>query len=166
MTKIPLTKGKFALVDDEDFDFINQWKWHINTNGYAVRSEHIAGSSEGGLIPHGRHKNLFLHRVLTKTPQGMVVDHINRDKLDNRRSNLRICTHQENTFNQTVKKGSSIYKGVCWDNRAQKWMSYIHPDKKMKFLGYFPTERWAAMAYDIAAKDLFGKFAKLNFRSI
>jgi hypothetical protein len=161
--QISLTQGKFALVDDEDFECLSKWKWYVNSNGYAIRSVHIIGSSKQGKVPHGKHNNIFLHRFITKVEKGSFVDHINQNKLDNRKENLRVCTLKENCFNKSKVRGSSIYKGVCWDKRANKWIASIHPSRKTKFIGHFPTEFIAAMAYDIWAKELFGEFASLNF---
>lgn len=163
MKQIPLSKGQFALVDDADFQWLDQWKWHLSCNGYAARSSHIPGSSQNGKIHGGKHINIFLHRLVTGAEKGFVVDHINHDKLDNRRQNLRVCLFRENTLNKLKTKGTSKYKGVCWDKRASKWVAYIHPDRKMKFLGYFISEEQAARAYDTKALELFKDFSKLNF---
>src|SRR6266513_4663456 len=97
MKKIKLTKGKYALVDDVDFEWLNQWKWHITTNRYASRT----------LWPSK--KDVYMHRIILNAQKGQEVDHINRDPLDNRRSNISLCTHAQNMANK-VSKGMSWVK--------------------------------------------------------
>ena len=108
MTKsIPLTKGKFALIDDEDYDWLMQWKW-VYSNGYAFRW------SKGG---KKYRKGTFMHRMICNTSVGMLTDHINGNKLDNRRSNLRICTASDNQANRIkLHKTSSSFKGVSFND--------------------------------------------------
>ena len=86
MKEIPLTRGKFALVDDEDYEWLSQWKWYCSTTGYAVRG--------------CKNRILYMHREIAKTKPGMLTDHINRNKLDNRKENLRFCSHRENMKNR------------------------------------------------------------------
>jgi hypothetical protein len=93
----------------------------------------------------------------------MEIDHINGDGLDNRRENLRICNHQQNSGNQGPRGGSSRFKGVCWHKNHRIWAAFIGIDFKQKHLGHFHTEEEAARAYDVAALEHFGEFAKLNF---
>jgi hypothetical protein len=157
MTHIPLSQqGKnkglyFALVDDEDFKRCSKLRWSFNPNGYAERRK-------GKTIER-------LHRFIMNCPKGKEVDHINGNKLDNRKCNLRICTQHQNSFNKSKQQGkySSIYKGVCFFKRDKNWMANITKNNKYIFIGYFKEERHAAMAYDIWAKELFGKHARLNF---
>lgn len=149
MKLIPLTKGRFATVDDEDYQWLNQWKWHCESLGYAVRRYTL-----------NDYKIVRMHRLIMNTPKGMECDHINGNKLDNRKVNLRNCSHQENARNQhKYKVRSSKYKGVSQCIREGKWQVYVG----RQFIGYFENERWAAMAYDINAKALFGEFAHTNF---
>lgn len=148
MKKILLTQGKYAIVDDEDFDELNQQKWFFHSNGYAV------GKVDG--------KAVYMHRVIAGTPSYMLTDHANGDKLDNQRTNLRICTYAQNGYNQRTNSGSSIYKGVCWITRDKKWRAQITLNKKRKFLGYFNNEIDAAKAYNEAATEHYGEFACLN----
>ena len=140
-------KGKyFALVDDEDYEKVSNYNWYYD-RGYASNN----------LIRK-------MHTFLMGYPKGMVVDHINHNKLDNRHSNLRICTHQQNQHNQKkCVRGSSTYKGIYWDKRKDKWAVQIQFNNKQYWIGYFDKELWAAMAYDINAKILFGQYAGLNF---
>lgn len=145
--EIPLTQGKVTIVDAADYDWLNQWKWHITSHGYASRDP----------------KTTYLHRFILNAPKGMWVDHINGDRLDNRRCNLRICTRQENLRNQKKQSGrSSKYKGVCWHNQSKCWMAYIKHNKVSMNLGCYKKEEDAACAYNEAATRLFGEFAKLN----
>lgn len=142
---------KFILIDNEDFEWLNQWKWSYK-DGYAVRT----------IWP--THHQIRMHRLIMNTPKGMDTDHINGNGLDNRKLNLRICTTSQNLMNKTKKQNhSSTYKGVHWDKQMQKWRTNIYINHKQTFIGLFDKERWAAMAYDLWAKENYGKFAKLNF---
>jgi hypothetical protein len=150
--KIPLTQGKFALVDPEDYAELARHKWCAAKQGnsfYAVRSE------------HGR--QLRMHRVILNAPAGMVVDHIDHEGLNNTKRNLRSCTKAQNAHNQRPQKGcSSRFKGVCWSKRERKWYSRIQCHGRPRSLGLFKNERDAARARDAAAQALHGEFAYLN----
>jgi|SRR5690606_26680707 len=146
---IPLTRGKFAKVDNEDFDKVRGFNWYYNKHGtgYATNSH---------LGP--------MHRYITNTPKGMVVDHINHDTLDNRKSNLRICTQLQNSANQRpYENSSSKYKGVSWDSENNKWRATIRWGGVSKCLGRYETEEEAGVAYDLEAIHRQGDFAYLNF---
>jgi hypothetical protein len=151
MKKIKIQNSeKFILVDEEDFDYLNQWRWRINTNGYAVKGESIS-------------RNL-MHRILLNDPINLQVDHRNGDKLDNRKENLRICTSSQNKMNVGIKSNNtSTYKGVSFDKFRNKYRACIMVNKKTISLGRFDSPIDAAHAYDEAAKKYFGEFAKLNF---
>ena len=153
MKKIELTQGQYAIVDDEYFDEINQYNWYSN-KGYAVR--HVTVS--------GKRTKQLMHRLITNCPDDMEVDHINHDKLDNQKSNLRVCSTSENQHNQQMrtKAKTSSYKGVCFDKHAGKWRARIGLNNEYKFLGLFENEIDAAIAYNNAAIELFGEFAFLN----
>jgi hypothetical protein len=154
MKEIPLTRGQFALVDDEDFEYLNQWKWITTDNGYARRTEY----------KNGTQKPVNMHVLIASPSLGMLVDHINGNKLDNRRENLRICTNTENRRNiSKYKNNTSGYKGVTWHKQHRKWYAQIVPLRKNIFLGLFSDAKEAARAYDAAAKKYFGQFARLNF---
>jgi hypothetical protein len=156
MKQIPLTQGKFAIVDDEDYDFLIQWKWHLSNRGYARRNNYV----EGVIV---NPKSILMHRVILGDPIGFQVDHINGDKLDNRKSNLRVCTTGENARNRGKNKnGTSGYKGVHFYKAYRKWQSHIMHERKMVWLGYFDTAEKAALAYNEAATKLHGEFAHLN----
>ena len=158
MTKqIPLSQGKFVIVDDKDYEFLSQWKWCFNGR-YAMRNKYLGWKNRKSIL-----KTIYMHRLILNPPDGFYTDHINGDKLDNRRSNLRICTNQQNQFNQTpTQGGSSKYKGVTWHKRDEMWMSSIRLNNKTKFLGYFDSEEDAAQAYNFAAIEHHGEFANLN----
>lgn len=156
MKQIALTQGKFALVDDKDLEWLNQWKWFAkknNNNYYAVRSSKW---------PKQRH--IFMHRVIINAPNDKYVDHANLNGLDNRRSNIRLCTNSQNVRNQRITKtrGTSQYRGVSWDSKVKKWRACIVLECKLRHLGYYKSEHRAAIVYNDAAKELFGEFSRLN----
>ena len=158
MTKeIVLTKGKVALVDDDDFDELNKFKWCANesptTKGlfYVLRN--------GGNKTH-----VFMHRIIMNVHKGEYVDHINRDGCDNRKCNLRVCTHSQNIHNHKLfKNNTSGLHNVYWSKHAKKWRAYVRENKKKIMLGSFDTKDDAGRAYDKRAKELYGEFAVLNF---
>lgn len=155
MKRISLSQGKFALVDDEDFEFLSQWKWSFH-KGYAVRT--VSRIKNGKLVS----KHAYMHREVNETPDGFITDHINGNKLDNRRANLRSCTSSQNAGNRKVGFGVSKYKGVSWDNKNKKWKSTVKFLGKSIHLGFFLYEGEAAEAYNKAAVKYFGEFANLN----
>lgn len=145
---IHLTQQRSTIVDRVDFTYLMQWKWYFH-NGYAVRQ---AGGRKNK-------KMILMHRVIMQTPRTMITDHINGDKLDNRRCNLRLCTRKQNQQNQKiVRGGTSKFKGVRWSKRENKWIAKI----EQKHLGCFLLETDAALAYNAAAIKYFGEFARLN----
>lgn len=151
--QIPLTKGKFAIVDNEDYAYLSQWKWCYVAGGYAMRAEG----------PRRNKQYVYMHRTITAAPAGVEVDHINGNGLDNRRSNLRLAIGNQNHRNKRKQPGkSSQYKGVCWFAARNKWKASITVNYKQMFLGDFDDEIEAAKAYDEAARRLFGEFALLN----
>lgn len=149
---IPLTKGKFAIVDAADYNWLSRYKWHAVRSGdrfYAYRSKNK--------------RCLSMHRVITGAPKGKVVDHRDGNSLNNRRSNLRVCKISENLYNCRGRNMTSKYKGVHWDKQHKKWVAAITDRGKYKFIGHFDRESEAARAYDRKAAELFGEFAYLNF---
>lgn len=148
MKKIPLTQGKFALIDDEDEELVSRHKWHTQSRGY-VRT--FVGR-----------KSIYLHRLIMNAPDGVEVDHINNNKLDCRKSNMRLCTRSQNNMNKPCGKGSSLFKGVHWDKARGKWMARAVVKGKLKNLGRFEKEEDAARAYNRAAIENYGEFANLN----
>jgi hypothetical protein len=148
--EIQLTQGKVAIVDDEDFEYLNRWTWHYCT-GYAKRIIDI----------NGKRKRIRMHRAVLDTPDGIETDHINRNKLDNRKENLRYCTRAENMRNVCTRGNNlSGYKGVGWN--LGKWRSRITIDGKRICLGRFVNVKDAAQAYNKSAKEHYGEFAYLN----
>lgn len=156
---IPLTKGYSAIVDDDDYDYLMQWKWHVKPNTkvfYAIRN--LNWSLNG----HPKVSCVWMHRELIGI-SGLLVDHINRDGLDNRRANLRLATKSQNGMNSRDKRGTSRYKGVSWENENSAWYARITIGYRPIFWGRFQSEEEAARAYDAKAIELFGEFANLNF---
>ena len=147
------------MVDDADFEWLNQFKWcahRIGNSYYAV-----------AWIPYdGKRKQIAMHRMILNTPSDMQSDHRNGDGLDNQRCNLRICSSSQNIMNS--KKGSrrsSRFKGVYWEKARQKWHVEIQAFGKKHHLGRFEKEKDAAIAYDLAARKHFGRFARLNLEA-
>ncbi len=155
--KILLGNGKFTMIDEDDYKNLSQWKWSCSYNGYAWRRVSL------GYV-NGKRKRaiIFMHRFIMNTPSDMITDHINGDKLDNRKSNLRICTYTQNSRNSISKRGSSKYKGVYLDKSENRWVAQIVVNKKTKFLGRYNTQEEAASIYNNEAKKQFGEFSRVN----
>ena len=139
-------KGKFTLVDAEDFELANRYHWTLNHNGYAMTDISC--------------KSVLLHHFITGfkwyLTNGQEIDHISGDKLDNQKANLRPATRTQNCQNAKKRKGtSSKYKGVSWDKERGKWIAYINYGGKMHFLGRYHDEEDAAEVYDLAALRWF-----------
>jgi hypothetical protein len=153
MKEIPLTKGKSAIVDDCDFEYYSKFNYYINSEGYAIREVWNGGNKI----------RLRMHREITNAPEGMDVDHINGDRVDNRRENLRLCTRSENLMNSRKRDNkSSKYKGVSFFKPVKMWRAYYQLNGRQKTIGYFRDEICAALAYNEAAIATYGEFARLN----
>ena len=160
--KIPLTRGKYTIVDPEDYDRLRKYKWYAQKNVhtfYAVRSL-TNGKKE-------KRKNAYMHHLVINIPDGMFCDHINHNGLDNRRANLRPVTLTQNVWNRRKfkKPSRSKYKGVDWSTEMKRWRARIRVNGKRIYLGSFKHEIEAAKAYDRAAAKYHGQFAALNFKS-
>lgn len=153
MTKnIQLSQGYSTIVDDEDYEWLMQYNWYYS-KGYAVCSKYL----------------YKMHRLLLHVDDPhILVDHVDRNKLNNTKVNLRIADASENNFNvpkqnyRSGRKMTSIYKGVSWSKKMQSWKSSIGYKNKQIFLGYFSTELDGAVAYNNKARELFGDFACIN----
>lgn len=157
--KIPLTQGRFALIDPADYEIVRTRSWVL----YRGRHGNLYARAFD-CVRDGRKHHISMHKAIMRTPPGMEVDHINGDGLDNRRTNLRLCTHQNNMRNMKPgRPASSRFKGVAWYRRDGRWRAYLVIDAKQTHLGYFDDETEAAHAYDRAARRHFGAYARLNF---
>lgn len=153
--EIALTKGYVALVSAPAPISVSEYSWcaltGANGNVYAARRG-----------PRG--KLILMHREILDAPFGLEVDHINGNTLDNCNCNLRLATHRENSYNRAAHRdGSSRFKGVSWSRDRRKWLAKIDQGAKQKYLGLYSDEVAAALAYDQAARQMFGQFARLNF---
>lgn len=148
LTRIPLSEGQgYAIISPEDGGRVKEETWHLLKSGYA----------ESG-------KRILMHRFILQALEGSQIDHINGNKLDNRRSNLRFSTQAENMRNSSAQKNStSKFKGVNWDTNQKKWTAQITINYKKHHLGVYTTEEEAARAYDSAALYYFKEFAHTNF---
>lgn len=148
------------LIDGEYYDKVKSYNWHAyyspNTKSFYI-STNIRKNN-------GKYTLLRLHRLITDAPKGMCIDHINHNTLDNRKTNLRICTNAENQRNSRKHFDgiTSKYKGVSWKKHAKKFVAKIRYCGKDKHLGYFDNELDAAIAYNNAAIKYYGEYAKLN----
>lgn len=149
MKELKLACGAVTLVDDEDYEGLSQFSWR-RVRGYAVSSV-------------GERVILRLHRAILQAPEGLEVDHVNGNTLDNRKENLRLCTRQQNMCNQRVSKANtSGRKGVSWRKDLASWAAYITVHGKRVHLGFFLDRDDAAKAYDVASRKLHGEFGLQN----
>lgn len=155
MKEIIISDGSSVIVDDEDYERLSEWKWSANGNGYAVRNERYEPK---------KYRKQYLHRAVMNAKPGEIVDHINGNPLDNRKENLRICDFRGNAQNSRGKTDRmySKYKGVTFDKRRSKYVAQIGVDGKNVGLGGFTNEVEAAIAYNSAAIEYYGEFAKIN----
>jgi hypothetical protein len=150
MHEVQLTESKAAIVDDADAALVDQYKWYCSTY-YAFKH------------PTKSCHHSYMHRLIMGAKKGQIVDHINGDKLDNRRSNLRFCTPAQNNYNSSKhKRNTSGYKGVFWNGRDGKWLAQAKINQKQTYLGQYETREQAALYYNLAAIMFHGEFARLN----
>jgi len=149
--RIPLTKGKETLVDACDYEYLVQFNWCLSGK-YALR----APDKKGG-------KKILMHREILKPENGLYVDHISGDKLDNRRCNLRIATASQNACNKPkCARNKSGFKGVCWSRRRKKWQSCIYINRKQIVLGFYQNPEEAHQAYVAASILIHGEFSNTH----
>ncbi len=158
MKKIPLTKGLVAIVDEDDYEILSHFKWYSVGHPGKYYAAYYGGKNNG--YP----QHIRMHRVILNAPNGIEVDHINGDRLDNRRINLRLGSRAENACNRGKFNviTHSRYKGVTFHKRDRIWQGTICTNGNHVHLGYFKSEQEAATAYNIAAITYHGKYAKLN----
>ena len=159
--RIPLTRGKYAIVDPERYEELAKDKWHVSLSEHGLYAVRKFWTKEGGRF---KQKSVSMHRLIIGAGEGEIVDHINHKGLDNRIANLRAVTNQQNTWNARKRRPNctSKYKGVSRSKTRKKWRARITFNGRLIFIGYFDRERAAAMAYDAKARELFGDYASLN----
>jgi len=154
MKIIKLTKGKETIVDNEDFNYLNQWKWHITSGGYAYRREYLGGGQRD-------FNNIYIHRLLLKNPIGFQTDHINGNRLDNRKENLRIVTASQNQMNKGIRSDNSTgYSGVWFDKSRNKWVAELWFEHKKVFSKRFSELDDAILARKIVEELYFQQYRR------
>jgi len=157
---IPLAQPRYAKGDPGDYERLRKYEWlsRKGINSFYARRRVPTGKAR-------KEKLVYMHQMVVKVPDGMVIDHINRDGMDNRSDNLRAATYSQNLYNRKKRSGTtqSKYKGIYWRKKVRKWQASIKCNKKRIELGYFRDEIEAAKAYDRGAMKYHGEFACLNF---
>ena len=158
--RIPLTRGKSVIVDDEDYEWLNQWKWCYvkaysgTSDGYAYRSVKTEDR---------KNKVVLMHRLILNAPSHLQVDHVDGNGLNNRRSNIRLATPSQQMANRKKPRSPRPFRGVRWVPQKKKWRAEITVDGKVRHIGYFHDPIIAALAYDDEVIRNFGEFARPNF---
>lgn len=145
---IELGNGLLALIDDEDHERVSHFAWRLRPDGYIQRT----------WVEDGQMKHELLHRFIMRAKDGEIVDHENGDRWDCRKENLRVATYSQNGANRRLE---GVWKGIFQD--GNRWKARIKINGESSYLGSFETPEEAALAYDMAARRLFGRFASLNF---
>ncbi|MFD0710604.1 HNH endonuclease [Paenibacillus sp. GCM10027626] len=155
MRELILGKGEICLVDDDDYELLSKYSWNKSQYGYAYR---LGDRSKGEIW------KILMHREIMQARENQFIDHINGNRLDNRKSNLRFATRGQNAMNSAGRNGLSGYKGVFLNKTAKNpsWRALIRVNRKSIHLGCFPTKEEAALAYNAAAIKYHGEFARLN----
>lgn len=154
MKEIQLTQGQVALVDDQDYEFLSQWKWYAQKDRYTYYAVRRDGK-----------KRMKMHRQVLGLgyDSNLVGDHRDHNGLNNQRSNLRVATKSQNAANRLSRKNStSKYLGVSIDRLGKSWQVHVVKGKAQKYVGLFDNEESAALAYNKAAAEIHGEFASLN----
>ncbi len=158
MKKIKLTQNQYALIDNEDFELISKYKWHFRKDrrqGYAIAQDIFYKDKK-------KRKRIRMHNLIMGVDNLGIVDHINGNKLDNRKSNLRFATFQQQATNRPMlKHNTSGYKGVIKGSK-NRWRAIISINNKKIALGSFKTKKSASIIYNRAARILFGEFANIK----
>jgi hypothetical protein len=163
MKKISLSgknKNLVCLVDDEDYESLSKYRWYLSRKGYAQRNRRYVNKIPDRLP-------VQMHTMIIGNKDGLVIDHVNNNKLDNRRSNLRHISNTENIRRRGVQKNSKTgFKGVYFCKtkglKSTRYLSYIRVDKKLLFVGYFANKEEAAKAYNEASKKHHGEHGYQN----
>lgn len=161
MKQINLTRGKIAIVDDEDYPEISKYKWHVRPDSTRTNCWYAARR----IVIGNKITSISMHRALLNPPSSLIVDHIDGNGLNNTRENLRLIPPNsfKNIANSRLRKDSrSGFKGVTWHSQGRKWRAGIQSNKKYKSLGLFSDPMNAARAYDSAAVLEYGEFACTN----
>jgi hypothetical protein len=162
MKLIPLTRGLFAKIDNEDLDLVSEHEWHASPDNTNSPKSYYAYTNIKRGEKRGR---VSMSRLIMglKYKDGKEVDHVNHETLDNQKANLRICTKAQNRLNRKTAPHSSKFKGVSWYSKYNKWASRINKDGRTIFLGYFDKEILAAKEYNKFVKKFHGEYANPNF---
>lgn len=155
MKEIPLTRGKVALVSDEDYEELSKYTWQAQL----TTKEHIYATRRAN-IGVNKYKTVWMHRIIANTPDGFVTDHIDGNGLNNQRENLRVCTQAQNMWNRRANSNNtSGYKGIYWYKTSNKWAALISVNKNYMYLGMYPTKEEAYKVYCDAAEKYYGEFS-------
>lgn len=158
MKQIPIRGKGFVIVDDDDYEELSKMRWHLDHNGYPVNAHYTSRKL-------GKRKAIItkLHRLVIKAQKGEIVDHINHDKQDGRKENLRIVTSRQNAYNRKPERANKTgLKGVTYAAYGNKWRVHIMSNGKNHYLGSFTSPELAAKAYNEKAIELHGDHAYLN----
>ena len=158
MIEIPLTQGQVALIDDEDFEIVSKYKWYAT---WSPDTKSFYAMTNIRKLD-GKQTTLQMHRIIMNAQKGQQVDHIHHNTLDNRKSEMRLCSGSQNQHNSGKRtNNTSGFKGVSWHKATQKWYARIKLNGKEKSLGYFTHPELAHEAYCRAAAELHGDFARV-----